>query len=99
MKDLYLKEKLYHDLPDGSMYHGQMRNGERHGFGILVTTEGHYEGYWSNDKAEGISTFNYFNGDFYSGQWSDDQPNGYGVYLEKDQSKYEGNFINGQKSG
>ena len=44
-----------------------MKGGIREGYGIHVSEAGYYDGYWSNDKADGMSIYKYFNGDIYNG--------------------------------
>ena len=35
-----------------------------------------YSGKWEDDKACGLGTLKYSNGDHYEGEWTDDQRNG-----------------------
>ena len=49
-----------------------MKGLERHGYGIFINTDGYYEGTWTNDKANGVSVFKYFNGDIYNGEYNCD---------------------------
>lgn len=56
-------------FPDGAVYKGQLKNGERHGFGIQVWPDGaKYEGYWKNNVAHGKGKFYHIDGDVYSGK-------------------------------
>ena len=41
------------EFPDGSLYHGQMKGIQRHGYGVLMNYDGYYDGYWENDVAIG----------------------------------------------
>ncbi len=46
------------ELPDGSRYEGEFKNGEFHGVGTLFFPEGKVEGTWANGKQmEGKFTF------------------------------------------
>ena len=36
-----------------------MKENKRHGYGILISEEGYYYGYWSNDKAAGLTGLGY----------------------------------------
>ena len=59
-------------MADGSLYHGQIKQGKRHGYGILMNNDGYYDGYWHNDKATGSALFQYYGGEIYKGMWKDD---------------------------
>jgi len=77
---------------DGSIYYGQTRGGNREGYGIVINSDGCYDGYWIEDKAHGKGIFNYYNGDSYQGDWEFDKPNGFGIFKDKNGSIYSGNF-------
>lgn len=46
-------------LSDGTSYEGSMKNGIKEGKGVLFSKEGKilYDGWWKNDKFEGIGSF------------------------------------------
>ena len=70
----FVEEFLY---PNGSVYRGQMRVDDRHGFGTQLWPDGaKYEGHWVNNKAEGKGTFWHAEGDVYDGDFKDDKANG-----------------------
>ena len=51
-------------------YIGQVVNGKREGFGIMLFNNGeHYEGLWKNDKEEGTGCFISMNKYKYQGYW------------------------------
>lgn len=52
------------------MYKGQIKNGERHGYGIQVWPDGaKYEGYWRDNMAHGRGKFYHIDGDVYDGNF------------------------------
>lgn len=56
-------------FPDGTVYKGQMKDGQRHGFGIQVWPDGaRYEGSWRNNVASGKGRFFHTDGDVYEGK-------------------------------
>lgn len=83
--------------PDG--YTGDMLNGNRHGKGTQVYTNGKYVGDWHNDLKDGSGIYSWTNGDIYSGEWIKDQRTGKGIYTWANGEKYEGQWINGKHSG
>ena len=85
---VYVSEYVY---PNGSVFRGQMREEDRHGFGIQIWPDGaKYVGYWSQNQAQGKGTFWHAEGDVYEGEFKDDKANGYGVYTHVNGSRYEG---------
>lgn len=70
------------NYPDGSVYTGNMKDGQRHGSGMLMLSEGEfYIGEWRNDKREGkgaqvIKAADYFDDvpqeTHYEGEWHQD---------------------------
>lgn len=52
--DLILKDRKTVEYPDGSKYVGKIKNGNRHGKGIMYFSSGnYYEGEWKNDNFHG----------------------------------------------
>jgi hypothetical protein len=52
------------------VYKGQIKNGERHGYGIQVWPDGaKYEGYWRDNMAHGRGKFYHIDGDVYDGKF------------------------------
>jgi len=65
---LEFKEEVV--FPDGAVYKGQIKNGERHGYGIQVWPDGaKYEGYWRDNMAHGRGKFYHIDGDVYDGNF------------------------------
>lgn len=79
------------------------------GFGKFYHVDGDiYEGEWSEDKANGHGVYYHVNGARYEGMWKDDLQNGIGkevciiftiLLIGRDNSKYEGEYLNGLKHG
>ena len=56
---------------DQSMYIGQMKNGKRHGVGVMKYRSGRmYEGEWKDDLREGIGFEKFENGNIYKGDFA-----------------------------
>ena len=85
--------------PDGSIYEGEIKNGLRHGYGILTNENGDlYQGNWANDKREG-KCFEIKNGDTFEGFYINDIRNGKCIINYKNGDKFEGILVNGMKEG
>lgn len=68
------REKQTLHYGNGSVYEGEVVNGQREGFGKIVFPDGGvYEGEWKNNKMNGKGTLLYANGNkAYEGEWLDD---------------------------
>ncbi len=87
-------------LPDGSTYRGEMRNGNLHGYGVLVFRDGErYEGYFVDGQKHGTGLTSFSNGEQYKGEWRQNKKNGFGSYIFPDGEKYEGQWREGQMHG
>ena len=97
-KDDIKKETKYYD--NGDKYVGEMRNGQRHGFGILTYANGEkYEGEFKDDKMNGRGTYTWANGNKYEGDWVNDARTGRGTHTWANGEKYEGDWVNGNMNG
>lgn len=77
--------------PDGSVYKGELTDGEYHGFGTLcLTSRERYQGEWRRGQRHGVGTFTYSNGDIYTGSWRNHVPNGNGIFLYANGGKVTG---------
>ena len=66
------------ELPNGSKYVGQWKNGEYHGLGKLTFRDGSiYEGQWKENKMNGHGTYTSPDGTKREGEWEN------GELLEK----------------
>ena len=62
---------------------------KRDGYGIQLWADGSkYEGYWSNDMANGKGRLIHVDGDVYEGDWKDDKADGKGLYRHYDGAMY-----------
>lgn len=76
---------------DGSVYKGELRNGEYHGYGTLcLANRERYQGEWRSGQRHGVGTFTYSNGDIYNGGWRNHVPHGNGVFLYANGGKVNG---------
>ncbi len=87
------------EYDSGAVYVGQMREGRRHGYGVMTTGNGYrYEGEWRNDGAEGLGVSVTRDGDRYEGDWSGGQRER-GVYLWPTGQRYEGDYQRSKRTG
>lgn len=87
-------------LADGSVFEGQFRGRDRHGWGKFTwATGGSYEGQFESNNMHGDGTYQWSDGSTYTGQWQDNNMGPKGVMQWTDGRKYEGQFRNGKKHG
>ena len=68
---------------DGSVYTGELRDGKRHGHGVMMWLDGDvYDGQWLNDRRQGRGRYTYANGDAHDGDWAADVMNGRGPHVD-----------------
>ena len=100
-------DKQFANLPSqglvqlgGGKYIGQMKDGNRHGYGRFWFADGAYvEGYWVNNRLNYKARLIHSKGDVYDGEWKDDSANGYGTYYNSDGSTYEGQWKDDMQHG
>eukprot|EP00956_Cyclotella_meneghiniana_P044315 scaffold312122_cov46-Cyclotella_meneghiniana.AAC.1 len=81
-------------------YHGGLKDGKRHGFGILFHFNGaFYTGNWKEGKCHGRGFGKYTHGGTYHGEWCEDLPHGRGLYKFVDGDSYDGEWIEGLYHG
>jgi len=72
--------KITKNYGAGSVYYGQMKWGERHGYGTYTRANGgKYMGEWKNNKQDGNGTSTWANGDKYVGEYKDGKRHGQGT--------------------
>ena len=78
------------------IYHGDIRNKSRNGYGIFEYNNGYiYLGEWKDDKREGEHGILEDNKNIiYNGDWKNDKKEGYGISYEKGKEKYNGEWKN-----
>lgn len=93
-------------LPDGSLYTGEMQNNLPHGKGHLKYIQPNefliYEGNFAQGKKNGRGHLIYANRDSYEGQWINDTMTGKGTYQYAQPNEfgfYVGDWINGKMHG
>jgi hypothetical protein len=80
-------------------YMGEMLNGQRHGQGRMVWSDGRkYDGAFVKGAREGFGTLELANGDRYEGEWQYDQMHGKGKYTSAD-GQYNGFWADGLREG
>lgn len=109
INSIYVGE-FYKGLPNGkgALYHyginekylGEFSHNEKQGRGIHYFNDTNiYEGFWrKNYKSKGVLIGG--EGDWYAGEFKDEAFNGKGKYYSRsNKTEYEGEFLNGVKSG
>ena len=84
-------------LDNGAKYTGYVKpeGNVKHGPGEQFWEDGaHYEGLWSDNRANGEGKFWHADGDIYEGHWVNDKTSGYGVYYHMNGAKYDGYWLN-----
>eukprot|EP00347_Sterkiella_histriomuscorum_P014581 403360337 len=90
------KVKTFND----AVYHGDFKEGKRHGFGVMRYFNGRiFEGSWSNDLRHGKGYEKYQNGNIFEGDFKNGKADGKGVYMWKNGEVYDGEWRNGVKEG
>ena len=90
-------EKVYEN---GDKYLGQIKNGKKHGKGIMhYSDKTIYDGEWFNDLKNGQGTQTLPNGDRYEGNFKNNLMEGYGIYTYKNGRVYEGQFAKDTMEG
>lgn len=83
-----------------NIYRGEMKDNKRHGYGKVVYFGGDsYEGYWENDRPEGLGLYNWKIGGKYLGNFTKGVINGQGTRVYSSGNYYVGMFVNGKKHG
>ena len=86
--------------PDGSVYVGQFKDGERHGRGTYTYAHGDvYEGEWQSDKKHGRGTYTYADGAVYEGEHQSGKMHGRGTYTYASGPTEVGRYEAGQDVG
>jgi len=87
-------------LADGSVFEGQFRGRDRHGWGKFTwSTGGSYDGQFDSNDMHGEGTYTWSDGSTYTGQWQQNSMGPRGIMQWTDGRRYEGQFKNGQKYG
>lgn len=88
------------NLPDGSKYIGEIKEGLPHGRGKMIYPDKNiYSGDFANGKHHGSGTLELADGTKYVGGWKQGLMNGEGILYLPDGAKYSGGFLNGKQSG
>jgi len=102
---------LTHKYESGDVYVGDFKDGQRHGYGIYTSVQGHrYEGEWFADQRHGIGTLTFATkssdgkgepkwAGTYQGEWHQNLKQGKGVFKYQNGDVYEGSWSKGMKHG
>lgn len=76
------------------VYHGQYKEGRRHGFGVFVYSDGvaYYGGFWYNDKRHGYGVSIDHHGNLFCGEFILGKPQGFGRMEYANGDIFEGSF-------
>ena len=92
--DNIVKEKF-----DDQEYEGQMKDGKRHGKGIMRWTDGDvYQGEYKEGKMHGKGIYKFKSGKTYNGEWVNGNMEGKGIMRYTD-GVYEGDWKNDKREG
>ncbi len=87
-------------FPSGSVYEGNIVNGNGEGKGKFTSIDGDiYEGDFVKGKREGQGIYKFKSGDVYIGQFANNRRNGKGKITHTNGNIYEGDFVNENKEG
>jgi len=85
---------------ESDRYIGELTDGKRNGYGILLYANGNrYLGEFEDNHFCGEGIFYFKNGDLFQGVFSQSLLNGLGRYKSKDGYEYYGYWLNGSKNG
>lgn len=86
--------------PDGSTYDGELKNSQRHGYGVWARPDGtRYAGMWEMNKPHGEGTLFMADGTVYSGTWKMGKRHGQGTLTYPDGQKQIGTWSEGKFTG
>lgn len=89
--------------PNGNVYRGELKNGQRHGRGIMKYASGcEYQGEWVADQRQGYGEQTWQDNPkyiSYRGYWAQNLPNGTGTMAYRSGQVYTGGFKNARLQG
>lgn len=89
-----------YELEGHAIYIGQWKNGNKHGKGKQIWSDGSiYEGFSKNGMANGKGRLIHADGDVYEGDWKDDRAHGQGKYTHLDNASYNGGWFEDKQQG
>ena len=86
--------------PDGSTYDGELKDNQRHGYGVWTRPDStRYAGMWEMNKPHGEGTLFLADGTVYSGLWKMGKRHGQGTLTYPDGQKQSGAWSEGKFTG
>src|SRR3972149_6175933 len=95
MGQVKVKKVEFLELPDGSIYEGEVKDGKPHGQGILLSEKGdwiHYEGDFLEGLPNGLGIATRSDGAVYEGEFRKGVRHGKGVTNFTSGNRYEGEY-------
>lgn len=87
-------------LADSSIFEGQLRGEDRHGWGKFTWDDGGaYEGQFDGNDMHGQGSYRWADGSVYVGIWTRNQMGPSGKMTWTDGREYSGEFVDGRKHG
>ena len=81
---------------NGTTYIGDVKDGMRHGRGVLESEIGTYEGNWYQNVRSGQGMYFWPDGTSYEGTWRNDKQDGTGLFRFSDGTRQSGRFRNNE---
>lgn len=81
---------------NGTTYIGDVKDGKRHGRGVLESKTGTYEGNWYQNVRSGQGMYFWADGTSYEGSWRNDKQDGTGLFRFPDGTRQRGRFRDGE---
>ena len=91
---------VFYETEEGEMYFGDAENGQRDGYGTLISADDStYFGEFKQGVASGSGVFEAPDGGQFVGRFEGGDPNGHGTAIGADGTSYQGLFIDGKAEG
>jgi hypothetical protein len=91
---------VFYETEEKEQYFGEVENGKRHGFGMLVMpNDDAYAGEFENGDPSGPGVFEGADGRRFIGLFANGQPNGAGTAIDAAGTAYQGRFVDGKAEG
>ena len=86
-------EQTIINYPNGDIYKGEIKDGKKHGKGILHSGSIYFEGIFENDLKVGSGFIRHSNKDYYfQGHWKNNEPYLFGTYIFDNKNEIAGEY-------